>query len=137
MALFIEFLSQQWMLASGLAVCLLLLFQHESRKGGVSISPQQLINRVNHEGAVVVDLRDAAEYRQGHIVDAINIPHARLAESSTQLESYKDKSVILVCKMGQHAGMAGKTLAAKGFAQVSRLGGGMAEWQNSQLPLVK
>jgi rhodanese-related sulfurtransferase len=137
MALFLEFLTEQWMFAGGLVVCLILLLQHESRKGGPSVTPQQLINQVNQDKAVVVDLRDPAEFRGGHIVDALNIPHAKLADSITELERYKDKPLILVCKIGQHSGAAGKTLAAKGFEKVSRLGGGIAEWQNTQLPLVK
>lgn len=136
MALFLEFLAEQWMLAGGLAVCLMLLFQHESRKGGPSLTTQQLIHQVNQQQAVVVDLRDSKEFQQGHIVDALNIPHAKLAERVAELESYRDKPVILVCKMGQHAGAAGKVLKAKGFEQVSRLSGGMTEWGSSQLPLV-
>ncbi len=136
MALFLEFLAEQWILASALAVCLILLLQHESRKGGPTLSPQQLINQVNRQQAVVVDLRNSADFKQGHIVDARNIPHAKLADSLAELESYRDKPLILVCKMGQHSGTAGKLLKAKGFEQVSRLNGGMMEWQNSQLPLV-
>lgn len=136
MALFFEFLSQQWMLAGALLVCVALLLQHESRRGGPSLSPQQVINRVNRDEAVIVDLRDAKEFGEGHIVDAINIPHAKLADRVAELESYRNKPLILVCKMGQHAGAAGKTLRAKGFEDVSRLRGGMMEWSNSQLPLV-
>ena len=136
MALFLEFLAEQWMLASALALCIFLFFQHESRRGGPTLSPQQLINKVNSEQAVVVDLRDAKEFKTGHIVDAINIPHAKLSEKLGELESYRDKPLILVCKMGQHAGAAGKTLRAAGFDNVSRLNGGMMEWSNSQLPLV-
>lgn len=136
MAQFFEFLAQQWMLAGGLAVCVLLLIQHESRRGGPSLSPQQLVNRVNQDDAVVVDLRDAKEYKEGHIVDALNIPHAKLADKMAELEPYRNRPLVLVCKIGQHSGAAGKALRAKGFEDVSRLRGGMVEWSNSQLPLV-
>lgn len=137
MALFLEFLAEQWILATALAVCLMLLLQYESRKGGASLTPQQLINQVNQQQAVVVDLRDKKEFNQGHIVDALNIPHAKLKDCLAELEAYKDKPVVLVCKLGQHSGSAGKLLTAGGFGKVSRLGGGMLEWQSSQLPLVK
>ena len=136
MAQLLEFLAEQWILASALIVCIILLIKHESRKGGPTLSPQQLISLVNKEEAVIVDLRDSNEFKQGHIVDALNIPHAKLADRMAELESYRDKPLILVCKMGQHSGAAGKTLAASGFEQVSRLSGGMMEWQSSQLPLV-
>ena len=136
MALFLEFLAAQWMLVAGLLVCVALLIKHESLKGGPSLTPQQLINQVNQQQAVVVDLRDSKEFQQGHIVDAINIPHAKLAARIAELEPHKQQPLILVCNIGQHAGAAGKQLTAAGFEQVSRLGGGMAEWKSAQLPLV-
>ncbi len=137
MTLFIEFLSQQWILASALLVCLTLLMQYESRKGGPQLSPQELINKVNHQQAVVIDLREKAEFDAGHVVDAINIPSAKLAARMSELDSHRDKPVVLVCKMGQHSGAAGKTLSANGFDDVYRLKGGMTEWQASQLPVVR
>lgn len=137
MAQFIEFLGQQWLLVSGLVVAIALLIRHESQRGGATLSPQQVINEVNKNQAVVLDLRDAADYKKGHIVDAINIPSAKLADRISELESYRDRPLILVCKMGQHSGAAGKTLAANGFVNISRLSGGMMEWQSMQLPLVK
>lgn len=136
MALFFEFLAEQWMISGALAACIVLLIQHESRRGGPSLTPQQLINRVNQDNAVVIDLRDNKEYKEGHIVDARNIPFAKLNDKLGELESCRDQPLILVCKMGQSSGSAGKILRAKGFADVSRLRGGMMEWSNSQLPLV-
>lgn len=136
MALFFEFLAQQWMLVSGILVCVILLMKYESNKAGASVSPQQLIYKVNKEQAVVVDLRERADFASGHIVDAIHIPAAKLAERVSELEKYKDHPVVLVCKMGQHTGAAGKQLREKGFTDVTRLSGGMVEWQNMQLPII-
>lgn len=137
MALFLEFLGQQWILVGALAVCGALLINHESRRGGTSLSPQQLVNILNKGDAMLVDLRDSAEFSKGHIVDAINIPHAKLKDQLQMLESHRDKPIILVCKMGQHSGASGKLLAAEGFTDINRLSGGLLEWQNMQLPLVK
>jgi rhodanese-related sulfurtransferase len=137
MALFFEFLSQQWQLASALLVCVMMLAFHESRRGGKTVSPHQLVALVNGQQAAVVDLRDPAEFRKGHIVDAINIPAAKVGDRMGELEGFKEKPVVLVCKIGQNASMVGKQLAAKGFTSVYRLAGGMSEWQTSQLPVVK
>ncbi len=137
MALFLEFLAQQWMLVAAIAVVGFLLINHESRRGGTALSPQQVINKVNKEQAMVVDLRDSAEFNKGHIVDAINIPHAKLKDQLQMLESHREKPLVLVCKMGQHSSASGKLLAAEGFTAVNRLSGGIMEWQNMQLPLVK
>ena len=136
MALFLEFLTQQWILAAALSVVIIMLFMHETRKSGPSLSPQKAINMVNAEQGVFLDLRDAADYKQGHIVDAVHIPSARLAERMAELEKYRNKPIILVCKMGQQASAAGKQLKANNFEQVYKMTGGMMEWSNLQLPTV-
>ena len=72
-----------------------------------------------------------------HIVDSLNVPLAKLPERIAELERYRDKPVVLVCKFGQSASGASKTLKEKGFTKVFKLGGGISEWQGSQLPLVR
>lgn len=136
MALFIEFLVQQWLLAGALLAVIVMLFLHEKRKSGASVSPQQAINLVNKDQGVFLDLRDAAQYKQGHIVDALHIPSAKLADRMAELEKFRDRPIILVCKMGQQAGAAGKQLKANNFQQVYKMTGGMMEWGNLQLPTV-
>jgi rhodanese-related sulfurtransferase len=136
MALFLEFLTQQWILAAALSSVAIMLFMHETRKSGPSLSPQKAINLVNAEQGVFLDLRDAADYKQGHIVDAVHIPSGKLAERMAELEKYKNKPIILVCKMGQQASAAGKQLKGNNFEQVYKMTGGMMEWSNLQLPTV-
>lgn len=136
MDLFFEFLTQQWILVAALLAVIVMLFMHETRKSGTSLSPQQAINLVNAEGGVFVDLRDTADFRAGHIVDAMHIPSSKLINNTGLLEKYRDKPIVLVCKMGQTAGPVGKKLNAEGFASVNIMTGGMMEWKNLQLPLV-
>jgi rhodanese-related sulfurtransferase len=137
MELFLEFLAQQWILAGALAVTLVMLWLHEVRKSGQSLSPQQAINLVNGQGGLFLDLRDSGEFGKGHIVDALNIPLSKLDTRLAELEKYREKPLILVCKMGQQSGTAGKKLGAEGFSGVYRMSGGMMEWGALQLPLVK
>jgi rhodanese-related sulfurtransferase len=135
--IYLEFLAQQWLLVTALIVCIALLIMHESRRGGKTVSPQRLVALVNGQQAAVVDLRDPAEFRKGHIVDAINIPYGKVDERWGELDALKERPLVLVCKMGQFSAAVGKKLLGKGFTQVHRLSGGILEWQNSQLPLVK
>ncbi|MEM8547637.1 MAG: rhodanese-like domain-containing protein, partial [Pseudomonadota bacterium] len=132
-----EFLAQQWYLAGALLAAIGFLVFHESRKAGPSVTPQQAINLVNREEGVFVDLRDAGEFGQGHISDALNIPVTKVESRLAELEKYKSKPIVLVCKMGQTAGGAGKQLRAAGYENVYRMTGGMMEWSNLQLPVVK
>jgi rhodanese-related sulfurtransferase len=136
MALFFEFLAQQWILVVALLAVLVMLFMHETRKSGTSLSPQQAINLVNAEDGVFVDLRDTADFRAGHIVEAMHIPSSKLLNNTGLLENYRDKPIVLVCKMGQSSGAVGKKLNAEGFAKVNIMTGGMMEWKNLQLPVV-
>lgn len=137
MALFLEFLTQQWILVAALLAVAVMLVMHEARKSGPSLSPQQAINLINSEQGVFLDLRDAAAYKQGHIVDALHIPSGKLPERMAELEKYKNKPIVLVCKMGQQASAAGKQLKAKDYEKVYKMTGGMMEWGNLQLPTVR
>lgn len=133
----LEFVMNHPELVVPFVVLLVLLIMLESRRGGKTVSSQQLTNLVNKEGAVVVDVRESKEYREGHITESRNIPFASLKENLAQLEKFKDKPVILVCKMGQHAGAAGRILSTSGFKDVRRLSGGITTWKSDGLPLVK
>jgi rhodanese-related sulfurtransferase len=132
-----EFVGNHPILVGIFAVLLTLFIRNETQRGGRGVSPQELVNLVNKEGAVVLDVRDSKEFAAGHIVDAVNVPHTSLESRLAELEKYKEKPVTIVCKMGQHAGTAGAMLRKAGFASVSRLSGGMTEWRNQNLPVVK
>ncbi len=136
MALFLEFLTQEWILVLALLMVVIMLVLHEARKSGPSVSPQQAINLINSEQGVFVDLRDSADFKQGHIVEALHIPATKLAARMAELDKYKDKPLVLVCKMGQQSAAAGKQLNAAGFGRVYKMTGGMMEWINLQLPVI-
>jgi rhodanese-related sulfurtransferase len=133
---FFVFISQEWLLVSMLLVLIYVYAWRERIKNGRPISPHEVTRLLNSDAAVLVDVRDAADFKAGHIVGAINIPHAKAASQLDALEGSRDKIIILADKMGQHAGSVGRLLGGKGF-EVRRLGGGIMEWQAQSLPLVK
>ncbi|MEQ8516276.1 MAG: rhodanese-like domain-containing protein [Chromatocurvus sp.] len=137
MALFIEFLLQQWILVAALLTALGMLVFHESRKAGPAMTPQQAIKLVNNEDGVFLDVRDGGDYKQGHIADSVHIPFARLKTREDELETYRDRPIVIICKMGQQSGAAAKQLRAAGFDKVYKMAGGMLEWRNLQLPVVR
>ena len=109
----------------------------EMRKGGQTISSQQLTQMVNQQNSLVLDIRDKADFGKGHIVGAINMPHAGVKDRTSELEKHKDAPIIIVDAMGQHSGSVGKTLKAASFDNVVRLQGGMNTWVSDSLPVVK
>ena len=132
-----EFIASHFILV-GVFVALLVAFTiNEGKQGGAAITPTNLVNLVNREGAVIVDIRDMKEFSAGHIAGAVSMPFSSLDSRVGELESFKEKPVVLVCKMGQHAGAFGRKLKAQGFENVRRLSGGMAEWSANSLPVIK
>jgi rhodanese-related sulfurtransferase len=122
----------------GTFVLLLVLFiRNETQRGGQSVSAQQLVDLVNRENALVLDVRDKKEFDVGHIVDAVNIPYTSLEARLSELAEHRSRPVVVACKMGQHSGAAGTLLRKNGFENVRRLTGGVTEWRNQNLPVVK
>jgi rhodanese-related sulfurtransferase len=134
--LIFQFLGEQWVLVVGLMMVLTLLALHETRKAGPSLSINEAVQLVNSEGGVFLDIRDAADFARGHITDALHIPAAALAGRSAELEKFREKPVVVVCKMGQSSGPATKTLRSQGFSRAQKLAGGMMEWDAQKLPVV-
>ena len=114
-----------------------LFIRNETRRGGRSVTAQQLVDLVNKENALVIDVRDKKEFDAGHIVDALNIPFATLDSRVKELRKHRERPIVVACKMGQHSGTAGTILRKHGFENVSRLTGGVTEWRNQSLPVVK
>ncbi len=132
-----EFVGNHYILSGVFVVLVALFVRNEVQRGGRSVSAQQLVDLINREGAVVLDVRDKKDFGEGHIVDALNIPHAAIASRMGELEKHKVKPVVVACKMGQHSGAVGTVLRKAGFENVARLRGGIMEWRNQNLPVVR
>ncbi len=137
MSQYLEFVINHWVLCSLLVGLVVTLIYTESLKRGASVSLHEATRLMNQDDAVVVDLRTGQEFADGHIVGAVNMPSAEFASRLSELEKHKDSPIILVCKMGQHSSGSSKTLKDEGFSDVHRLTGGMAEWTNANMPVVK
>ncbi len=130
-----DFINNNWVLVSIWGAFLAAFLWDNNQRSGASVSTAQATQMINKQNAVVLDIRDKKEYDAGHLVNAINIPYASLADRMVELDTSKEHPIILVCKSGQSVGMAGKALKQKGF-QTFRLTGGMLEWTNQNLPVV-
>lgn len=137
MAKLIEFIIHHWQWVLAFLATAIALIIVEARRAGKTVSSAQAVRLINQHDAVVLDIRDRPEFSQGHITGAINVPFNQIKEQLDTLKKYKDKPIILVCKMGQHSGMVGKQLHQAGFDQVCRLFSGMSGWQADGLPIIK
>src|SRR6266704_5119157 len=74
--------------------------------GSASVSTLQATLLMNQQNALVLDVREAAEYEKGHVLGARNIPLGELEARSAELEKHKAKPVIVVCDTGNRSGRA-------------------------------
>lgn len=101
------------------------------------LSPDQAVQLINREKAVVVDVSEPGEYAAGHLGGARNIPLGELDARLAQAVKNKALPLILVCQSGVRSGRAVAAAKKLGFAQAQSLGGGMAAWRAANLPVDK
>ncbi|MHC9083658.1 rhodanese-like domain-containing protein [Luteimonas sp. RIT-PG2_3] len=106
-------------------------------RGFKTLRPAEATALINRENALVIDLRAIADFEKGHIPGSKNVLMSQFDPENKQLAPAKALPVVLVCKTGQTANDAAKRLRKAGFSQVFVLDGGIAGWQQADLPLVK
>ena len=106
-------------------------------RGVKGVSPSGALQLINHKGALVLDVRQPGEYDDGHILNSRLIPLGKLKERIGELEKYREKSIVVVCRSGQRSGTACFILGRQGFQHAYNLEGGMLAWQKSNLPVEK
>jgi rhodanese-related sulfurtransferase len=136
MAQYIEFIGNHPLLFVALAVISALLVQNllaGSGKGYIDTS--RVTELINRDDAVVVDVRPMADFSNGHIINALNIPIGSFQNQIGQLEKHRDKPIIITCRSGVQSSNAYKALQKEGFEQVYELRGGMLAWEGANLPV--
>ena len=133
------FVSNNWILVGALLVILFLLIN--SYVGGVvrgvnSVSPAEAVKMINHDNALVLDVREDSEYQDGHIINAMHVPLSQLNDKQAELDKHKNRPIIAACRSGHRSGQACTTLKKAGFENVYNLSGGIMGWKNANLPLV-
>ncbi len=133
-----EFIVSQWMLFAALAIILGLLIKSFLGDAGITnINPSRAIQLINHEDAVVLDVRLDDEFKEGHVLDSVHIPVGLLQNRIQELDQYKAKPIIVNCRSGHRSTSACGVLRKQGFSSVYKLQGGILAWKNANLPLTK
>lgn len=135
----VEFLKNNIMLVAVAFVSGAMLLWPYLRRGtgGPWVSTLEATQLINREDALVLDVRDPAEFAGGHMLGAKNIPLADIEKRAGEIEKHKSRPVIVLCNEGGRAGKAAAALRARGFEKVVNLSGGYPAWQQAGLPVVK
>lgn len=124
-------------LALGSGVMLLWPLLSRGAGGVANVSPNEAVLLMNRSNAIVLDVRDDAEFTAGHITDARHIPLAKLAERIKELEKFKDKPILVHCQGGVRSSKACDILRKNEFTKLHNLQGGLNAWVAAKLPVVK
>ena len=80
-------------------------------------------------GILLLDVRKEDEYKAGHIVDGVNIPLEEIESRISEFEEYKDKPVLVYCRVGKRSAEASEILVKNGFTNVSNMEDGVEEYE--------
>lgn len=136
----VEFAGNHAELFMALGVILLLLAWTTVRgrfQGWKGVGPAEAIQLINHQDALVLDIREDSESREGYILNSVHVPLTQLKDRVSRLEKYRDRPIVVSCRSGSRSAAACATLSKHGFGSVYNLRGGIAGWQNANLPLSK
>lgn len=119
------------------ALAAVLAFEIRLRRHGTThISAADAVRLIN-KGALVVDVRDAEAFNQGHIVNARNVALDKVAQGENAIGKQKNKVLITVCDDGVAAGKAAMLLRKTGYENTFSLKDGLRGWRADNLPVVK
>ena len=120
--------------------CLLAVFGLTSaygQKGYEDVGVKEFAELVADSSVVVLDVRTAEEFAEGHIGRAINIDikgEDFLAKAKSALP--KDRMIAVYCRSGRRSADACDKLSAEGF-RVVNLKGGILAWIDEKMPVSK
>lgn len=131
-----NFFIENWMLIAAALVSGGLLLWPALRRGaqGQGVSPNEAVQLINREKAVVIDVCEPAEFAAGHVVGSRNLPVGSL-ESAKGLPGNRTLPLLLVCASGARAARAAAALHKMGYENTRVLHGGLRAWREAGLPV--
>lgn len=106
-------------------------------RGTSEVGTFEAVQLINRRDAVVLDVRESGDFAGGHIANAKHVPEGQLNDRMRELEKFKARPVIVACRTGGRALAVAGALRKNGFTEAVALRGGIAAWQQANLPLQK
>lgn len=111
----------------------------EAKKTVKECAPADIHSRMTAPGALLVDVREPDEYRQGHIANSVNIPRGMLEFRITNEPSLQNltRAIVIYCKTSGRAALSVVAMQSMGFQNVVSLAGGFDAWVAGGHPVAK
>lgn len=101
----------------------------ESSESNYDIDSAKTIELVGEtKETLILDVRSAEAYAEGHIANAVNIPFDEFEGRISDLEGYKNQNIVIICNTGNKSGKAVQMLIDNGFTKVYNAQDGMDEY---------
>ncbi|MFC6997991.1 rhodanese-like domain-containing protein [Rufibacter roseus] len=85
----------------------------------------------NNETPIIIDVREPWEHEEQNIPGSQLIPLGSLPEKVGDLEEYKDKEVLMLCRSGKRSATGQAILQQQGFSNVRNITGGMLAYNEA------
>ena len=133
-----QFIVENWILILAAFVSGGMLVWPMVGKGGAagSVSTNDAVRMINQEKAVLIDVREPAEFASGHAAGARNVPLSAL-DNARGLPTNKAVPLVVICASGARSSRAAAQLRKAGYNSVHNLAGGTAAWREASLPIEK
>lgn len=128
----------RWLIVLSLALvlCISTVACNNTLPLSKQISPSQLVELIKIDRVpIILDVRTAQEYSEGHIPEAINIEYRELPSRINELRSLGKKQIVVYCERGFRAAIAENTLKQAGFEKILHLEGDMSAWRSKGLEI--
>lgn len=133
----LEYAGNHPFLFGGMLLMFAIVFAYEmrmARRKGFDVSPAEAVALING-GAQPVDIRAAAQFEKGHILDARNVPLADFDQHMASLQKLQERGILIYCDTGATSLKAVEQLKARGVSNVRGLRGGLTAWRGENLPV--
>lgn len=101
-----------------------------------AIGPDE-VGSWQERNARLIDVREAWEFKAGHIPAARNMPLSSISKQLDGKLKPDGRPVVLICASGARSGRAARLLAKHGFDELANLTGGTNAWARQGLPISK
>ena len=135
---FFEFTINHWDLFLALFIILAMMVGGpilRRIRGYHEVDTNGAVQLMNHQDAVVLDVREESELKDGMILNSIHIPLGSVESRINEIADYKDRTVLVNCRSGHRSNSACVKLRKHGFANVYNLKGGIMAWKSANLPI--
>ena len=106
--------------------------------GAIHVKAAEAAKLVAEKKVVVLDVRTADEFKDGHIEGAQNIDFLKAADFKEQVAKLdKSKPYLVHCQAGGRSGKSLKIFQELGFENVYHLDEGFGGWEDAKLPVTK